>query len=159
MAQATKRDLKFFMRETKEEIVTAPGPDSFRDDDGNPIELEIRVLSNTEIQKINDSYKKRGIATDKKGNPYIANGEVVFRTDRDSSRASRHILVEALVHPNLKDKELMAFYQCNDVTEMPLHVFSRADEFAHVNRMVMGALGLGGAPAVDDEALRDEAKN
>ena len=29
-----KKDLKYFMRDLKPEIVTAPGPNSFKDEDG-----------------------------------------------------------------------------------------------------------------------------
>ena len=43
---AQKRDLRVFMRESAktEEIVTVPGPDSIKDEDGKPIMLEIKVL-------------------------------------------------------------------------------------------------------------------
>lgn len=153
-----KRDLKYFMREQSEEIVHAPAPASFKDDEGNPIDLEIRVLSNAQIQRINDGYRRRSIALDKSGNPYISNGEVVFKTERDSGRAMRHIIAEALVYPNLKDKELMDFYKCYDITEMPLLVFSKMDEYTAVSRAVMAALGM-----VDDGESGDndieEAKN
>lgn len=157
----TKKDLKYFMRESAktEEIVTAPGPDTIRGEDGNPITLEIKVLSQSTIQKINDSYKHRAIATDKKGQPYIALGEVVFKTDKDNARASRHMIAEALVYPDLKDPELMAFFECHDMTEMPLKVFPRADEYAHVSCVVMAALGMGSAPMSDDDAEIDDAKN
>lgn len=156
-----KKSLKYFMRESAktEEIVKAPGPDTIKDENGNPIELEIKVLNQETIQKINESYKKRTIATDKKGQPYIALGEVVFKTEKDSARASRHIIAEALVYPDLKDPELMAYFDCHDITEMPLKVFPRADEYAHVSRVVMAALGMGPAPAPDDDAEVNDAKN
>ena len=32
-----KKNLKYFMRDTKDEIVTAPGPDSFKDENGKVI--------------------------------------------------------------------------------------------------------------------------
>lgn len=149
-----KKDLKYFMRERDEQIISVPGPDTFTDENGNVLDLEIRVLSNTEIQKINNNYRKRSIATDKKGQPYIANGEVVFKTEKDSAKAARHIIAEALVFPDLKDKGLMEFYHCSDITEMPELVFSRADEYAHVTRAVFTALGLiDGVP--DDEVIND----
>ena len=43
------------------------------------------------------------------------------------------------------------------MTEMPLKVFSRADEYQHVSRIVMQALGLMETP--DDSAELDAAKN
>ena len=151
------KDLKYFMREHKEEIVTAVGPQSICDDKGNPIVLEIKVLSNADIQHINDNYRNRAIAMDKKGTPYISMGEVVFKTERDHAKAARHILVDALVYPNLKDPELMKFYNCYDITEMPTLVFPRSDEYAHVSRVVMTALGLTGD--VEEDKDMEAAKN
>ena len=152
-----KKDLKWFMREHKQEIITVKGPDTIKDDEGNVIELEIKVLSQEEINRINEAYRKRSMATDKKGNPLIAMGEVVWKTEKDSARASRHLIVEALQFPNLKDKELMDYYHCVDVTDMPLKVFPKPDEYQHVSRMVMQALGL--ASAVNDDEELEAAKN
>lgn len=155
-----KKDLRYFMREAKEEIVTAPAPEGFVDENGNPLQLEIRVLPYARIQEINDKYRSRAIATDNKGQPYIAMGEVVFKTDKDNARASRHIIAEALAYPDLQDPKLMEFYHCMDVSEMPLKVFPHADEFAHVNRVVMAALGLGGSIAEESpEKEIQDAKN
>lgn len=152
-----KKDLKYFMRSTEAEVVTAPGPESFKDEDGNVIQFEIKVLTQAEINQINDNYRKRSMATDKKGNPLIAMGEVVWKTEKDSAKASRHMIVEALQYPDLKDPELMKHYNCIDVTEMPLLVFSKADEYQHVSRIVMQALGL--ASTVNDDEDMKDAKN
>ena len=154
-----KKDLKYFMRSTEEEIVTAPGPASFKDEEGNVIDFEIKVLSQAEINKINDMYRRRSMATDRKGNPLIANGEVVWKTERDGAKASRHMIVEALQYPNLKDKELMDWYKVVDVTEMPLKVFSRPDEYQHVSRIVMRALGLAEEVEDDNKDDLEAAKN
>lgn len=152
-----KKDLKYFMRSTEPEIVTAPGPESFRDEDGNVIQFEIKKLTQEEITRINDAYRKRSMATDKKGNPLVANGEVIWKTEKDGARASRHMIVEALQYPDLKDPDLMKHYGCIDITEMPLKVFSGADEYQHVSRIVMQALGL--AAAVNDDEDLADAKN
>jgi hypothetical protein len=151
------KDLKYFMREQGEETVTVPGPETIKDENGDVLMLEIRILSNTEIQKINDSYRKRSIATDKKGNPLIAMGEIVWKTEKDNSRAVRHIIADALVYPDLKDKALMDFYKCVDITEMPRLVFPRSDEFAHVQRTVFTALGL--IEGASDNETIEAAKN
>jgi hypothetical protein len=153
-----KKDLKFFMRSTEPEIVTAPGPASIKDENGDPVMFEIKVLTQAEIQRINDNYRTRKMATDKRGNPLVQNGEVVFRTDKDNQRATRHMIVEALQYPNLKDPDLMQHYNCVDITEMPLLVFSRADEFEHVVRIVMAALGLGDFGEDETEKI-EQAKN
>lgn len=155
-----KKNLSYFMRSKEPEIVTAPGPATFKDEDGNIIDFQIKVLSQATITKINDNYRKRSIATDNRGNPLVLNGEVVWKTERDASRASRHIIVEALQYPDLKDPDLMAHYDCHDITEMPLLVFSRADEYAHVSKIVMAALGVGtDADAANDKDNLEEAKN
>lgn len=160
------KSLSYFMRaEAKTEpIVTVPGPESIRDENGEVVKLEVKVLSSEHIRQINEAYHTRSIAMDKKGAPYINGGNVVFRDERDNAKATRHIICEALVYPDLKDKELMKFFNCIDITEMPEKVFSRADEYAHVARVVMALLGLGGElsdeeqkKANDDEV--EEAKN
>lgn len=153
-----KKDLKYFMRNTEPEVITMPGPDTIKDENGEVIQLEIRVLSQSEIMKINNMYKRRSIAMDKRGNPLVANNEVIWKTERDNGRAGRHMMVEALQYPNLKDPALMEHYKCVDITEMPLLVFPRADEFSHVNRVVMAALGLGEYTEEDKETI-EEAKN
>ena len=145
-----KKDLKYFMRERKDEIVTVPAPESFKDEEGNVVNLEIRVLSQAEIQRINDNYRKRSVATDKKGQPYIANGE-------DNAKATRHIIVEALQYPDLKSKELMDYYGATDITDMPMLVFRNADEYLTVQRAVLQALGIIEAPK--DSELVEDAKN
>jgi hypothetical protein len=156
-----KRDLRAFMRESAktEEIITAQGPDTILDGDGKPVTLEIKVLSSETIRKITENYKKKSIAVDKKGQPYIANGEVAFRVEHDNVKASQHIIAEALVYPNLKDPELMAFFGCSDIAEMPLKVFPRTDEYTHVSRAVMMALGIIENAEDDTEKIVNTVKN
>ena len=142
------KNLKYFMREAAEveKVVTVPAPESFKDENGKVIQLEVKVLSSERIRAINEGYHTHTVALDKKGNPYINGGNVVFRDERDNAKATRHILVEALQYPKLDDPELMKYYNCVDITQMPEKVFSRADEFAHVTRVVMALLGIGGQP-------------
>lgn len=151
------KNLKYFMRDPLNEIVTMPGPESFKDEGGNVIDLEIKVLSQAEIQKINNNYRNRSIATNKRGNPLAYSGEVLWKTEKDTEKATRHLIVEALQYPNLKDAELMKFYGCVDVTDMPLLVFSRSDEYTHVTRAVLTALGM--MDAEPDSKVIEEAKN
>ena len=155
-------DIEVFMRNSAkvEEIVSAPAPESIVDKEGNPVMLRIKVLSNSRIQEINENYKRKTVATDKKGNPYIQNGEVAFRVERDNIKASQRIIAEALVYPNLRDPKLMKFFDCLDITEMPLKVFPTAEEYSHVSRAVMAVLGLISGPSDEEvsEAI-SEAKN
>lgn len=155
---STKKDLKYFMRSREAEIVTAPGPSTFTDENGEVIQFEIKVLPQEEINRINEAYRRRSLATDKKGNPLVYMGEAVWKVEKDAAKASRHIIVEALQYPNLKDKELMEYYGCVDVTDMPLKVFAKADEYQHVARIVMQALGLAEAVGGDEDDT-EAAKN
>lgn len=49
------KDLRYFMREEAkvEQIVTVPGPESIKDENGKVIQLEIKQLHNDTIAKIN----------------------------------------------------------------------------------------------------------
>ena len=155
---AMSKNLKYFMREAAEveKVVTVPAPESFKDENGKVIQLEVKVLSSERIRAINEGYHTHTVALDKKGNPYINGGNVVFRDERDNAKATRHILVEALQYPKLDDPELMKYYNCVDITQMPEKVFSRADEFAHVTRVVMALLGIGGQLSEEEQKQADE---
>lgn len=154
------KNLSYFMREHKEEIITVPAPESFKDENGKRLEMKVKLLSNERIRKINESYRKRSVALDSKGNPYISNGEVLFKTEYDANKAYRHIIAEALVEPDLSDKELMAFYNCYDKAEMVLKVFSEPGEYNYVFDTVMSELGIIKKDnKYDDDNLVEEAKN
>lgn len=152
-----KKSLSYFMREVKEEIITKPGPASFKDENGDIVNFEIKVLSQEDITRISDMYKSRTIALDKNGHPYTNGNEVVYKTSNDSAKAFRHIIAEALVYPNLKDKDLMEYYNCVDITDMPMRVFSKSDEYTYVQRMVLSALGMTDDGDNSDDV--EEAKN
>ncbi len=161
----SNKNLSYFMREPAEEIVKVPAPDTFRDEAGNRLELEVKILDQATITKINNNYRTRSVATDKKGNPLVINGEVVWKTEKDSAKTTNHILAEALVYPDLKSHELMDFYKCHDITEMPLKVFPTSKEYNHVIEVVFGAIGLGSFGVEDEEGKSelekevDDAKN
>lgn len=156
-----KKTLKYFMREEarQDAIIKVPGPATIRDEQGNTVELEIKVLSNGEVMRINDMYKTRTPAKDRKGNYIIQDGELVYRTEKDLGKASRHLIVEALVYPDLKDPELMEYFGCVDITDMPFKVFPTAEEYSHVSREVMKALGMLESDEEKNEKDIEAAKN
>lgn len=153
------KNLSYFMRESakKEQIVTVPGPDTIRDENGKVVNLEIKKLGNDTIAKINEMYETKTLLKDGKGNFVVQNGVAVFKIDRDRNRAARHMMVEALVYPDLKDPKLMEFFGCVDVTDMPLKVFSDNQEYLHVSQQVLKVLNL--VEDEPDEAEIEEAKN
>lgn len=155
-----KKNLKYFMRpEAKQEqVLEVPGLESIKDEQGNVVPLKIKKLHNETINKINDMYTERAPMRDRKGNFVIQNGEVVFKVERDRAKATRHIIAEALVEPDLKDPELMKFFNCADIAEMPLKVFPSNDEYAYISKKVMQVLGLAEEDEKDGKDL-EEAKN
>lgn len=154
------KNLKYFMREEAktEQVFTVTGPESIRDENGNVVNLEIKKLHNDTITQINNLYRSRTPLKDSKKGFVVQNGEVVYKTEKDNARATRHIIVEALVYPDLKDKDLMKFFGCEDITDMPLKVFPGTDEYAYVSTKVMEILGLVDAEETDKKEVED-AKN
>ena len=75
------KDLRYFMREEAkvEQIVTVPGPESIKDENGKVIQLEIKQLHNDTISKINEMYESKTPLKDKKGNFIVQNGNVVYK--------------------------------------------------------------------------------
>lgn len=82
------KNLKYFMREAAEveKVVTVPAPESFKDENGKVIQLEVKVLSSERIRAINEGYHTHTVALDKKGNPYINGGNVVSATSATMQR-------------------------------------------------------------------------
>ena len=158
-----KKNLRYFMRnELKEEkIVTIPGPDTIRDENGDVIQMEVKLLSHKRKREIRNRYDNLEIATDKSGSPLVANGEVVYKRERDMGKATRHMLVEMLQYPDLADPELMKFYGEVDKTNMPLAAFTE-EEYNYVLRTVMTANGVNvqnpEPPEIDPKEVED-AKN
>ncbi len=138
------KSLKYFMQDTSKEneIVEVPGLERFKDSDGNIIPFKVKVLSQEEITNFFNEYKKKTMVFDRKGVPYAKGNEVLYRVDEDNDRAVRRIVAEALVYPDLKDKDMMDFYKVVDITEMPRKVFSQPGEYAYVQRAVLSAMGL-----------------
>lgn len=150
------KNLNYFMRDTKDEVITVKGPDSFKDDKGNVLDLQIKVLSQAELQKIRKAYTSKKIALDKSGNPYISGGELVYEVDKDSDKIMNHIIAESLVYPNLKDEELMKHYNCFDITQMPLNVFKYSNEYAHIQKAVLSVINASNQTNIEDV---ESAKN
>lgn len=154
-----EKSLKYFMREEarEEKIFTVPGPDTIKDENGNVVELKIRQLHNDRMEEIRSMYRTRTPLKDnKKGNYVVQNGEVVYKSEFDAAKSGRRMLVEALAYPDLKDPDLMAFFSCNDITDMPLKVFPTNEEYAYVSKKVLEVLGI--SEKESDKEI-DDAKN
>ncbi len=154
------KNLKYFMRDVakEEQVITVQGLESIKDENGNIVPLRIKKLHNSKINEIHEMYRERKPLKDKKGNYVIQNGEVVYALQKDNARALRHIIVEALEYPNLRDDDLMKFFGCVDITQMPLLVFPDAGEYAYITKKVMEVLEMID-PAEDESREIEDAKN
>ena len=155
------KDLQYFMRASakEHEIIEVPGLDTIKDKDGNVIPFKIKVLHQDEITSIYDKYKTKKVLYDKKGKPVVNNGKAVYSEETDGQKALNRIIVESLVYPDLKDKELMEFFNCHSYDDMPTKVFPTGKEYLAVQNMVMDALGMAGDDDEDDISEIEEAKN
>lgn len=150
------KSLAYFMRESakKQEIVEVPGIESIKDENGKVIPFQVRILNKKEIEDIYDKYRTRTLLYDKKGKPVVSGGNAVFDVQTDSNKALRRIIAEALVYPNLKDEELMNYFDCHEFAAMPLKVFPNPKEYDLVVNNVLSALGILG----DEEDGTDEVQ-
>lgn len=155
------KNLKYFMCEDskREEIVSVPGLERFKDESGNVVPFEIKVLSQKTIDEITKNGTKRTMALDRDRQPIIKGDKIIYSVEVDDDLIMRHMLVEALKYPDLKDPKLMDFYDCYDVAEMPLLVFPRPDEYLYVANMIYTALGMGRGIFGRNNEEVDDAKN
>lgn len=157
----TDKNLKYFMRpEAKEEkIFEVPGPDTITNEKGEVVNLQIRQLHNDKIVEINSMYKSKVPMKDGKNAFVVQNGQVVFKSETDVAKINRRLIVEALAYPNLKDEELMKFFNCLEITDMPLKVFPTNEEYGYVQKKVFEILGMAEAPEEEVKKETEDAKN
>lgn len=154
-----RKSLSYFMRPElkQEEVVEVSGPGTIADEKGEPVVFQIKRLSQEHINKIYDNYKYMEVAMDKKKKqPYVVDGKIVMQETKDNRKAYRHVIVDSLVYPDLKNKELMDYFNCVDVTDMPLKMFTSA-EYEYVAKIVNQVLGIG-LDGEEDEDLEDAKK-
>lgn len=153
------KTLNYFLRKKEAKIVTVPAPESFVDENGNRLEMKIRKLDFSEIQKIQNAYRKDEVPISDSGQPYANfSNEILVKVNRDSDKALNHLIAEAIQSPDLKSKEARDYYDCHDIAEMPLNVFSEADEYTYVVNMVTEVLGLKKDKTISEKDV-EEAKN
>lgn len=157
-----KLSMKYFMRQEllTDEIVEVPGVETFPGEDGNPLPLKIKILGMEEINKIRKAYTKNRIVLDQNGKRvFDKSGKPLLESEVDNITATNRMIVDALVFPDLRDPDLMAFYKCNDVVDMPFKVFKRNRDYQYVSGQVTEALGIKADDEITDDELVDEAKN
>lgn len=151
--------IKAFMRKKakEEEVVSVYAPESFIDENGEKVVMQVKRLSTNRVNQIYEIYNKQVVARDEEGQPIIRNNRIVKDFKQDTEGNINRLIIESLVFPNLRDPELMKFYSCVDVMEMPHAVFASKDEYDYVRDVVLSlASTLSGD---ESKYIIGEAKN
>ncbi len=154
-------DLKYFMREElkEDEVVEVEGVSTFKDNNGNIIPFKIKRLGIDKINELRKKYSINKVLADDKGKRILdKSGKPIIEKEIDDTRLTNRMIVEALVFPDLKDKELMKFYGCFDIDDMPFKVFKRSKDYQYIASEVLKVLGIGEEEPSDDELI-NQAKN
>lgn len=136
-------DLKRFFKENAKEIKTEKVvvSDRFTDEDGKPLEWEIRTLSAREEETIRDNCTMKG----KKGGDSL-----------NDAKYTRVIITKAVKYPNLNDVELQNSYGVMSADELLIEMLT-AGEYIFLNQEVSRVNGYGNKKTEMEEAV-DEAK-
>lgn len=151
--------IKAFMRNKakEEEVVDILAPESFVDENGERVVMKVKRLSTKHVNDVYSDYNYPVTAKDEKGNFIVQNGRVVKDFYSDPEGQINRLMVDALVFPDLHDPELMKFYNCVDVMDMPHAVFASKNEYEYVRDAVLSlASTLSGE---ESDYIVKEAKN
>lgn len=151
--------LKAFMRSKArdEEVVSVYGPESIVDEEGNRVVLKVKRLSVNRINKIYERYNYQCSAKDDRGNVIIRNNRVVKDFYTDMEGYTNRLMVESLVVPDLHNQELMDFFKCADVMDMPHAVFASKTEYEYVRDVIISLAGT--LTGDENEYIINEVKN
>lgn len=102
-------DLRIFFKENniQQDTVKYVASDRFKDENGNFVEWELKILKNKEVDLLKDKYTKKEI--DKKGMTNIS---------FDNKGFIREMLISCIKSPNLNDKALQDSYDVMDAYEL-----------------------------------------
>lgn len=155
MANVTS--IKAFMRDElkTETTVEIPGIKTFSDENGNPIPMRIRAITTADMAKIRKACHIRKIARDAKGKPIFNNGAVQYDDQYDGNAMADQMIAQAMVFPDLHDKELLAYYGCNEAVELVHKLFKRFDDYTYISEKIQEASGI----STDGDEIIEEAKN
>lgn len=151
--------IKAFMRAKakEEEVVSVLAPESFVDENGERMLMKVKRLSTKHVNDIYGDFNYTVPAKNEKGELIIRNNRVVKDFYSDSEGQINRMIVDAVVFPDLHDSELMAFYGCVNVMDMPHAVFASKDEYEYIRDVVLSlASTLSGE---ESDYIYNEAKN
>lgn len=138
-------NLKAFLNPIKEENVKYVVSKRFLDDNGKPIEWEIKSLSSEEDENLRKMCIKRVPIAGKRGQ---------YTQDLDTNKYIGLLVSSCTVYPNLNDKELQDGYKVMGADAL-LKSMLKPGEYAEYARKVQEINGFD----LSMEELVDEAKN
>ena len=155
MANVTS--ISAFMRpELKEEtIIEIPGIKTFIDEKGNPIPFKIRAITTADLTRIRKACHKRRPAKDAKGKLIFQNGQLQYDDQYDGNEMSDQMIVQALVYPDLHNKELLDYYGVQDSVDLVHKLFSKLDDYTYLIEQIQQASGI----SSDGDEIIEDAKN
>lgn len=141
-------DIKAFLKQNVDvqENVKVVVSNRFKDEKGNPIPFEIKVLTAMEDEAIRNACMKKVQVTGKK-NQYI--------NELDSNRYVRLLCTNSVVFPNLKDAELQDSYGVSSPDDLLVAMLT-AGEFSTLAEKV-SELSMNKSVITDEDI--EEAKN
>lgn len=139
----------------RNDILTFKGVDTFKDDNGNPTPLKFKPISKAEAEELRKKFTIKTPAVNKNGNYIITDGRIVNDIEVDYVKYTDALIVETMVYPNLKDKELLDYYGVYAGTEL-LHILFKGKDYDYVDRCAAQAADL---IPVDESKLINELKN
>lgn len=149
--------IKSFMRSEIREtpIIEIDGIKTFSDENGNPIPMKIRPITTNDLAKIREACHTRKLMRDGKGKVVFQNGSPVYDDRYNSNAMNDQMIAQALVFPDLHDKELLAFYKCNEAVELVHILFAKLDDYTYISEQISQASGIN----TDGDEIIEEAKN
>ena len=118
----------------------------------------LKKLPRSKIEEIRENNTTKTIVKDPRTKrPMVSgNNRIVYDEQYDSDTATKEIMVECFVFPDLKSKELRDFYKVDLNTDLPEILF-RGKDWEYANKCVMIACGM--ADEDTEEEIIGKAKN
>lgn len=139
-------DFSRFMRQNKQTRATTAyaASQSFLDDDGKPIEWQLRPVSTARFQEIRDESTRK---------VRLPNGS--YEDETDSNLLNRKLIAECVVYPDLQDAKLQSSYGVIKPEDLIVEMLDDFGEYARLLNVVLRLCGL--RETLEDKV--EEAKN
>lgn len=136
---------KAFLKKNKKEkpVIKYVASNDFVDENGNPIEWELKAISSKQVDILRDTYS---ITKREKGKA---------KTDFDSKGFNSALIVETVIYPDLFDAELQESYGVSDAGDL---IYEMLDNAGDYNALLLKVNQVNGFDESFDERV-EAAKN